>query len=340
MPKTDSTGPLAGTPRLAVIGLGGTIAMTASDSAGAVPGLTAEDLLQTLPSTAVRLVQHVENFRRLPGAHLGLGDLVSLASRVRALSEQGEIDGAVVVQGTDTIEETVFALEILLNVDLPVVVTGAMRHAGQVSADGAANLAGALYTAASNEARGQGALVCFNDEVHAAWAAQKTASTNLAAFSSPGFGPVAHVIEGKARFLCRARRCPTVCDDPANVAPARVALLTASLGEGPELLEAVFRADYAGLVVAATGAGHLPESWPEPLAELAGKIPVILATRVSRGPILSETYGFAGSESDLLSKGLLSAGFLCASKARILLSMALGSNQGRTDIGESLRAFR
>ena len=200
-----------------------------------------------------------------------------------------------------------------------------MRHAGQVSSDGAANLAGALYTASAPEAAGQGALVCFNDEIHAAWCVQKSAATNPAAFSSPASGPIGHVIEGRARFLCRAKRWQPVCEDPSVVVPARVALLTACLGEGPELIEAVAEGGYEGLVVAATGAGHLHHSWVTPLEGLSAVMPVVLATRVSRGPVLSETYGFAGSESDLLRRGLVSAGFLGASKARIALSMALGA---------------
>ena len=107
--------------------------------------------------------------------------------------------------------------------------------------------------------------------------------------------------------------------------PARVAILAASLGEGPDLVGAVAERGYAGLVVQATGAGHLHHTWVEPLAELAQRIPIVLATRVPRGPVLSSTYGFPGSESDLLSKGLVSAGFLNAAKARILLSLALGA---------------
>ena len=311
-------------PNITVLGLGGTIAMR-SEGSGAVPALSAEDLVAVLPDAAARLVGRVEGFRQLPGAHLELHDLVALATRIRELSAGGEADGFVVVQGTDTIEETVFALEVLLGAEWPVVVTGAMRHAGQASADGAANLAGALITAASGEARGQGALVCFNDEIHAGWAVQKTAATNLAAFSSPAFGPVGHVIEGRARFLCRAGRWPAVCADPSGLEPARVAILSASLGEGPELIEAVAAAGYAGLVVAATGAGHLHHAWVAPLEALAARMPVVLATRVPRGPVLSETYGFEGSESDLLQRGLISAGFLGASKARIALSLALGA---------------
>jgi len=309
---------------LAVIGLGGTIAMRPAGS-GAVPSLTAEDLVALLPADASALVHHVENFLQIPGAHLSLDDLVGLASRIRELTVNGEVDGVVVVQGTDTIEETVFALDILLAGEAPVVVTGAMRHAGQVSPDGAANIANSLYLAASPGAAGRGAMVCFNDEIHAAWAVQKTAATNLAAFSSPGFGPIGHVIEGQPRFLCESKRWSSVNGDLDKLLAARVAIVTASLGEGPDLVDAVAAGDYRGLVVQATGAGHLPSTWVAPLAALATKIPVVLATRVSRGPVLSNTYAFEGSESDLLSRGLISAGFLCASKARVLLSMALGA---------------
>lgn len=317
--------------RLAVIGLGGTIAMRAIET-GAVPSLTAEDLVSLLPAEASRLIHHVENFRQVPGAHLTLDDLVALSARIKQLSEEEAITGVVVLQGTDTIEETVFALEILLDGPIPVVVTGAMRHAGQVSADGAANLANSLYLAGAPDAAGRCAMVCINDEVHAAFAVQKTAATNPAAFSSPGFGPIGHVIEGRADLLMQARRWPALRPDPGTIDPAEVAIVAAALGESPVLLDALVPNRYQGCVVQALGAGHLPYTWVEPLTALVQEMPVVLATRVSRGPTLSSTYAFPGSESDLLGRGLLPAGYLSASKARILLSMALGAGIGETGI--------
>jgi len=325
--------------RVAVIGLGGTIAMKPAGR-GAAPGLSAEDLVARLPVEAAERIGRVENFRRLPGAHLSLEDLVELAARIGALERAGEADGFVVVQGTDTIEETVFALDLLRRGSAPVVVTGAMRHAGQTSPDGAANIANSVFLAAAPAARGRGAMVCFNDEVHCAWAVQKTAATNTAAFSSPGFGPVGHVIESRAELLLAAPRWPGIDRDPETMKPAPVALIAAALGEGPQLLEAVPRGPWRGLVVQALGAGHLPADWVEPLAGLAGTMPVVLATRVSRGPVLRETYAFPGSESDLLSRGLLSAGYLCASKARILLSLALGAGCSRGRLAELYGGFR
>lgn len=323
--------------KVAVIGLGGTIAMR-SEGRGAVPALSAEDLVQLLPASAAGLIGRVENFRRVPGAHIELDDLPALAVRIAEL-ERGGVNGVVVLQGTDTIEETVFAMELMHRGDVPVFVTGAMRHAGQVSADGAANLGNSIHAAGAEPSRGRGAMVCFNDELHAAWAVQKTSATNPAAFSSPGFGPVGHVIEGRARYLCKTRRWTLPDVDVASIRPAKVAIVAASQGEGPDLVEAVAERDYAGLVVQATGAGHLHHSWVEPLQALARSIPVVLATRVSRGPVLSETYAFKGSESDLLSRGLISAGFLCTSKARILLSLALGAGMKEEEIRKQFEAL-
>ena len=324
--RTNPTG------RVAVIGLGGTIAMRSADGRGAVPGLTAEDLVAQLPAAIAAQIVHVENFRQLPGAHLGLDDLVALAVRIEELEQSGAANGFVVVQGTDTIEETVFALELLCRGSAPVVVTGAMRHAGLVSPDGAANIANSVVLAASPAARNRGAMVCFNDEVHAGWAAQKTAATNLAAFSSPGFGPLGHVIEGRAELMLEAVRWPAVAGVPADVRPAPVALVAAALGEGPELLAAVEQGHWRGLVIQALGAGHLPAPWVEPLERLAREIPVVLATRVSRGPVLRETYAFPGSEQDLLGRGLIAAGYLSASKARVLLSLALGAGHAAQEM--------
>jgi L-asparaginase len=325
--------------KLAVLGLGGTIAMKQAAS-GAVPALSAEDLVEEIAEPLREHLRHVENFRRVPGAHLELADLVSLAGRIRQLAVADAINGFVVVQGTDTIEETVFALDLLCSGPPPVIVTGAMRYAGQTSGDGPLNLDNSLCVAAAPEAKDRGAMVCFNDEIHAAWAVQKTATSNVAAFSSPGFGPLGHVIEGRAIFSLRSERRLPIDANPEAIEPARIAILAAALGEGPDLVGCVEDKGYQGLVVQAMGAGHLPARWVEPLSRLAAEMPVVLASRVSRGPLLEATYAFPGSESDLLARGLLSAGYLTPAKARILLSLALGAGLKRDRVQQLFGGYR
>ncbi|WP_223199089.1 asparaginase [Solihabitans fulvus] len=310
--------------RVVVFGLGGTIAMTADATGGVVPALSAADLVAAVPGLADTGIEvRVEDFRRVPGASLTIDDLAALAEAI-AETLDGGIDGVVVTQGTDTIEETAYLLDLAHAGQQPIVVTGAMRNPTMAGADGPANLLAAVQVAAAPEARGLGTLVVLADEIHAAARVRKTHSTSTAAFRSPDGGPLGHVVEGAARILNRPRHRVTVPAPPPG-RTVEVAVLTMTLGDSGVLLDGVAdRLD--GLVVAGFGVGHVPAGLVARLAELAAAMPVVLASRTGAGSVLAATYGFAGSESDLLARGLIPAGFLDPLKARVLLHrlLALG----------------
>jgi L-asparaginase len=128
----------------------------------------------------------VVEFRRLPGASLDFATLTDLAAAVSEAVEQGAA-GTVVTQGTDTIEETSFLLDLYHRHDAPLVVTGAMRNPAMAGADGPANLLAAVVTAADSSARGRGVLVVLNDEIHAARRVRKTNTTSVGTLSYPRF---------------------------------------------------------------------------------------------------------------------------------------------------------
>lgn len=308
--------------RVVVFGLGGTIAMTASPTDGVVPALSAEDLVAAVPGLAgVGVDMAVEDFRRLPGASLSMDDIAALAGAVR---RRPEVDGVVMTQGTDTIEETAYLLDLLHPDDRPVIVTGAMRNPTLAGADGPANLLAAIQVAADPAAQGQGCLVVLADEIHAARRVRKTHSTAGGTFCSPNGGPLGYVVEGQPRFLNRLDHRTTV-PTPVDTRPIRVGLVTVALGEDGALLDGLAeRVD--GVVVAAFGVGHVPENLVGRLDDLASRIPVVLASRTGAGPVLSGTYAFPGSERDLLDRGLISAGFLDPYKARILLLTLLAAD--------------
>ncbi|MFD3534341.1 asparaginase [Streptomyces sp. NPDC058664] len=297
-----------------VFTLGGTISARGGDAAR----MTGQEVLAGLgaPEDVV-----LRDFRRIPSSTLSFEDLAALADEVRAAVADGS--GVVVVQGTDTLEETAFLLDLLCTTEQPIAVTGAMRRPDLPGADGPANLAAALAVAADPACRNLGVLVVLADEIHAARHARKTHTTSIATFTSPGTGPLGAVVEGRPRILLR----PAV---PAALRPlkldpsVRVALVTLSLGDRGELLDAVDDR-FQGLVVAAFGGGHAPAPLVEPLAELARRIPVVLASRTGGGTTLTDTYRSPGSEHDLLHHGLIPAGPLDPAKARILLHTLLSS---------------
>ncbi|WP_218010283.1 asparaginase [Actinomadura chibensis] len=316
---------------MTVFSLGGTIASTNAQgtAAGVTPRLNAEELLAGVPGLDGFAELEPVAFRRTASGDLAFGDLVALAAEIGARFEAGAA-GAVVVQGTDTIEETSFVLDLLVGAPNPVVVTGAMRNPTLAGPDGPANLRAAVRVAASPEARGLGALVVLNDEIHAARFVAKTHTSSPAAFRSAPAGPVGWLVEDRTRIAARTERPSGVPLPPGPVPP--VALLTMSLGGDDRLIEQVGALGYAGLVVESFGGGHVP-SWTVPALErLAASIPVVLASRTGGGDVLHATYGFPGSERDLIARGLVPAGFLTGPKARVLLSLLLANGAGTDEV--------
>ncbi|MBA9071254.1 L-asparaginase [Methylobacterium sp. RAS18] len=314
-------------PRILLLSLGGTITMTRSLEGGIVPTLTAADLADSVPGLAtVASIETLSPLRR-PSAGLTLDDLIGVA---RMLNERlaGDLDGAVVIQGTDTIEETAFVLDSLVAGDKPVVVTGAMRGPESAGADGPGNLLAATIVAGSASARGMGVLAVLNDEIHAARLVQKAHTALPSAFRSPLAGPVGLVIEGEARIFLRARRSLTLTE-PLTDEPAPVALLKMGIGDDGRLLAALPDLGFAGVVIEGMGAGHVPEALAEIVSTLIARLPVVLASRTETGPVFSRTYGYPGGEIDLLGRGALSAGILSGVKARLMLQLLLRAGVDR-----------
>jgi L-asparaginase len=296
-------------PRVDVLALGGTIAM--SGTGGVVPALSADELLAAVPAPA-GIEMRANQFRQLPGAALTVPDVLAVAAGIAARLADGAA-GVVVVQGTDTIEETAYLLDLLHRRDEPVVVTGALRNPTQPGADGPANLDAAIHAAA-----------------HVA----KTHTANPAAFSSPSTGPLGIVAEGAVHIAARPASRLTLPLPPQHDPVPPVGLYTATLGDTGHALPA-FAAVHAGLVVAGMGVGHVPTALVEPLTTAAASIPVVLASRTGAGMVHSGTYGFPGSERDLLSRGLIRATHLNPLKSRLLLQLLLLSSADRTAIRDT-----
>jgi L-asparaginase len=232
----------------------------------------------------------------------------------------------VVIQGTDTIEESAFLLDLLVDSDKPVVVTGAMRGADAPGADGPANLLSAAIVAACPESRGLGTLAVLNYDIHAARFVQKSHTALPSAFLSPLVGPIGTLIERQPRFYVRVKRNPTL--PAAEGPPAPVALIKAAMGDDGRLFGSLPGLGYAGVVIEGMGAGHVPADVAPIVGDLAAKIPVVLASRAMTGHVFTRTYGYPGSEIDLIQRGVVPAGCLSGLKARLLLGLVMRGGKG------------
>lgn len=326
-------------PRVTVIVLGGTITMMPQAGGGISPSVNGDDLVKQVPQLAVIANLDVVTPFLLPGASLTFANIATVSGIIREAQQNGA-DGVVVVQGTDTIEETAFLFDLAFEKsnEVPaIVVTGAMRGAAAPGTDGSANLLAAVTVAASPLARGRGVLVVSNDEAHAACFVQKTDTGLPSAFTSPGLGPCGTVTEGQFRIRMIPNVPPLQILSPKDALP--VAIIPTGLGDDGRMLDAVAEAGFHGAVIAAMGAGHVPEQIVSKLETLSTVMPVVLATRVLGGAVFTNSYGFPGSEIDLISRGLIPAGVLPPYKARLLLACLLGAGVSHQALIERFRAF-
>lgn len=321
--------PAAAQPRIAILLLGGTIVMAPGERAGVVPTMGPHDLLAAIPDLARVAKVEAASLRQVASAELRYADIAEVAGRIRAALAAGA-DGIVVTQGTDTLEETAFQLDLLLDVDAPVVVTGALRSPTQPGADGAANLLSAVRVAAAPVAAGMGVLVVMNDEIHAARFVRKMHTYKASAFASPAAGPLGWIAEDRVRIAMRTvQRAPTVA---WHAEPPFVPVIPIGFATDRAVIEAFAASAPAGAVVAALGAGHVPSACVGALQALAARAPVVLASRTGAGEGYRRTYGYAGGEIDLLERGLIAGGFLDSAKARVLLSLLLAAGADRRRI--------
>ncbi|MET1231242.1 MAG: asparaginase domain-containing protein, partial [Candidatus Limnocylindrales bacterium] len=193
--------------RVAVVFTGGTISMRRDPQAGgAVPVLDGARILElTAGLDAIARVDAVD-WGLIPASHLSFAQLLDLAATVRAQLARVEVAGAVVVQGTDVIDETAFALDLLVPGSKPVVVTGAMRTADDDGYDGPTNLRDAVRLAAAPSARHQGAMVVMGGAILAGDDALKLHTDAYGAFGSANDGPLGSVVAGRVRLDRRRSR--------------------------------------------------------------------------------------------------------------------------------------
>lgn len=313
-------------PHVRVVATGGTIAGRASSreaGAGYESGsLPIEELLVDLPGLDRVARVTAEQFVNLPSTAVSPEHWIRLAQRIEVLFREGvegeAVDGVVVTHGTDALEETAYFLDLTVRSDKPVVVVGAMRPPGTVSADGDINLINAIQTAAAEASRGRGTLVVGNEEIHDARDVTKTNTRSADTFASRSWGPLGTIERGEVLYYRNAVKRQGAGSEldvtglTADNLP-RVDILYSYNGADGVAARALVEAGAAGLVVAGSGGGGASPEMGETLRALgeAGTW-IVRTSRTGSGRVGTWGRGTFLGADDLLPQ-----------KARILLMLAL-----------------
>lgn len=310
------------TGRLAILSTGGTISAVADSRRRHGQGLGPVDMLQGLDADVAARVVDVEDIVRIPSRAMAPPEMLKVARSVVARFEQGAT-GIVVTHGTDTMEETAYALSLMVPARGPVVLTGAMRLPGEPGSDAPANLSDAIIAASDQRIAAFGAVVMFQNELHDARWVTKEHTSRVAAFASPGTGPIGTVVEKSLTLAWREPGRSEYLGLPERLDGPRVGISYVHAGADGQELSAL-PADLRGLVVAGTGGGHTPPAYAARLEQLIARgVTVVMSSRCAAGPSLRDTYAGEGGEFHLRDIGAIVADGRAPVKARLRLHVAL-----------------
>ncbi|CAM3048696.1 asparaginase [Hathewaya histolytica] len=318
--------------KVAIVFNGGTISMKVDPKLkAAIPTLSGEEIMSMV--TGIENYAEIETytFSSLPSPHVTPELMMDLSNYIKKLLNRDDIIGVVTTHGTDTLEETAYFLDLTLDSEKPVIVTGSMRNSSELGYDGPANLSASICTAISPKSKRRGVLVCLNDELNCASEVTKEHSMHLNTFRSPEFGPVGIVDNNEAIFYRDNLNKQKIITDSLET---RVDLIKTAAGMDGKLIDFCVMEGAKGIVIEAMGRGNIPPKMAEAVERAIKRgVVIVLVSRCFKGRVL-DTYGYPGGGKGLRESGVIFGDRLPGQKARIKLMLALGYTKNIDEIRE------
>ena len=321
-------------PKVVIIGTGGTIAgraASATDLAYDAAQLSVDELLVAIPGLKDIADISATNLFALNSKDMGPGEWLQLARRIETCAEDQDTTGVVVTHGTDTLEEAALFLELTLRTQKPVVITGSMRAATALSADGPANLYHAVQVSASSQAIGRGVLVVLNGEIFSGIRVIKGHSIATNAFSASAGGLIGNAYSGHTFFFVPPGFSPLhgafhrVLQNDQALPQVGVHYITA--GGNEQALVSLEAAGCQGLVLAAFGSGEIPEALVPGAQAIAERgTPIVVSSRVNHAVVLPETMTLNEGGNVVASR------HFNPQKSAILLTLTLATGSDPRDV--------
>ncbi|HHS4643218.1 TPA: asparaginase [Staphylococcus aureus] len=313
---------------LLVIHTGGTISMSQDQSNKVVTNDINPISLHQDVINQYAQIDELNPFN-VPSPHMTIQHVKQLKDIILEAVTNKYYDGFVITHGTDTLEETAFLLDLILGIEQPVVITGAMRSSNEIGSDGLYNYISAIRVASDEKARHKGVMVVFNDEIHTARNVTKTHTSNTNTFQSPNHGPLGVLTKDRVQFHHMPYRQQALENVNEKL---NVPLVKAYMGLSGDIFSFYSREGIDGMVIEALGQGNIPPSALEGIQQLVSlNIPIVLVSRSFNG-IVSPTYAYDGGGYQLAQQGFIFSNGLNGPKARLKLLVALSNNLDKAEI--------
>lgn len=317
--------------RILLLHTGGTLGMAPSGTPSSLaPGPYLDHLLERLPELRELAELQLEVPFNCDSATLEPERILELARIIRARS--ADVDGIVLIHGTDTMAFTASVLGFLLaDLGKPVVLTGSQRPLAYVRSDARANLINAVDLATRGVAE---VGICFSNHWLRGVAADKVSVHRFEAFTSPNLAPLAEI------------GMDVVMHEDAGRVEQRV---PSGLGGALDMAIQVYRPHPGmpwslppdgtkAILIEAYGAGNLPMERPDLQTLLHHTqtrcLPVVVTTQCASGGVDLEAYILGRGAAEL---GAISGGAHTRWAALAKLGLMLGAGRSVEDIRDAFR---
>ena len=317
--------------KVVILATGGTIAGSGKKGkeTGYVSGaLSVDDILSDIP-----FVSEIAEIETIQICNVNSDDItsdiwVSIACTINEMASANDVAGFVLTHGTDTLEETAYFLDMTVKTEKCVVLTGSMRPATALSADGPLNLYQAICVAASEKSVGKGVLVLFSNNIFSARSVKKVNTYNVMAVSAGESGSIGVIRNNEVEYHDNPVKCHTLRTefkvDRSTSLPG-VAIVYFFVDADPALLK-IAADNSKGLIIAGAGAGEFSRDFIDVIKDL--DIPVVISSRIYDGMI---------TQDSVLCANTVAANDLSPQKAAVLLRLALYN--GTTAKEDLIRIF-
>ena len=317
-----STLTLSAKPKIRIIATGGTIAGVSASATSSAYG-AGQVGIQTLID-AVPQIKELADVSGEQLVNIGSQDMndavwLKLAKRINQLLS-GDYDGVLVTHGTDTMEETAYFLSLTVHSDKPVILVGSMRPSTAISADGPANLYNGVAALVDPSSKGHGVMACMNNQLIDAKSLIKTHTTDCATFKGT-YGEMGYVYNGKPYYIFEPTYKHTTrsifnVDNLEKLPKVGIIYGYANCSTLP--IEAFFKADFDGIVLAGVGDGNFYKDVFDVAVQMQESgTQIVRASRVPTGPTC------LNGEVNDSKYHFVAALNLNPQKARVLLQLAL-----------------